>query len=151
MIQIATINQAPAIESLMQVSFEEIKDVYTPDAYKATVIKQDEIIRRMSEGPLWIASVDKLIVGTVAAFLTENSLYIRGMAVNPQSRGQRIGEKLLMAAENFAVSKNINRLFLGTTSFLSSAIRLYDRKGFKQYDIIDFYGMDLFMMEKFLK
>jgi GNAT superfamily N-acetyltransferase len=138
------------IETLLSVSFAEFKSVYTKEAFKATVIKKNEIFERMSEGPIWIAQIEGKIIGTLSAVLKGGSLYVRGMAVHPEARGRRVGEKLLEEAEKFASVHKINRLFLGTTQYLISAIRLYERKGFKTYGEKDFYGMRLRMMEKFL-
>lgn len=151
MIKIAIDSNVPQIKSLLLASFQEFKKSYTEDAFKATVIPELEIIKRMREGPVWIYSDKNQIIGTVSSIIQENSLYIRGMAVHPASRGKKIGEKLLNQTESFAIINNINRLYLGTTSYLKSAIRLYERCGFARYDITDFYGMELIMMEKLLK
>lgn len=151
MIKIAIDSNVPQIKSLLLESFMEFKKSYTADAFKATVISETEITKRMHEGPVWICTDENQIVGTVSAIIQDKSLYIRGMAVHPASRGMKTGEKLLNQTENFAISNNINRLYLGTTSYLKSAIRLYERCGFVRYDVTDFYGMELIMMEKYIK
>lgn len=149
-IQIASTSDAPKIETLLSESFAEFKSSYTEKAFDATAIKLDEILKRMDEGPLWIAVQGDKIIGTVAAVLKNDSLYIRGMAVHPHARGKGAGEMLLKEVEKYAAAQKINRLYLGTTDYLKSAIRLYERRGFKAQGLEDFYGMRLLIMEKFL-
>ncbi len=96
---------------------------------------------------------DQTIVGTVSVVPKGQSLYIRGMAVIPSARGQKLGELLLSHVESFALASGFKRLFLSTTPFLSGAIRLYERFGFQR--IADgpqeLFGTPLFTMEKILE
>ena len=78
------------------------------------------------------------------------TLYIRGMAVLPSARGQRIGELLLGQIQMFAVSQGCKKLLLSTTPFLARAIQLYEHSGFKKTDEgpHDLFGTPLFTMVK---
>lgn len=107
----------------------------------------------MSEGPVWVVLSDQAIVATVSVVSQGDSLYIRGMAVLPDARGTKIGEQLLAHIERFASDRGVKRLFLSTTPFLSSAIRLYERFGFKRTSDAphDLFGTPLFTMEKLLE
>ena len=151
-IRLASVDDAPAIASLLSESFAEYKPLYTPDGYAATAITRDEVVSRIEEGPLWVAIREELIVGTVSVVPKGESLYIRGMAVLPTARGQRIGQLLFTHIERFAASKRIRRLFLSTTPFLDRAIRLYESFGFRRIDEgpHDLFGTPLFTMEKVL-
>jgi N-acetylglutamate synthase-like GNAT family acetyltransferase len=150
-IRIAKTGDVSSIETLLAESFAEFKSLYTKDAFEATAIKSDEILVRMNEGPLWVALKDAKIIGTVAAVFKNGSLYIRGMAVHPSARGHKIGENLLVEIEKYALTQNCKRLFLGTTQYLKSAIRLYERMGFRRLEGFEnFYGMPLMIMEKLL-
>jgi ribosomal protein S18 acetylase RimI-like enzyme len=134
------------------VSFAEYRPIYTPEGYAATAITPVEIIDRIKEGSVWVALSDEMVVGTVSVVAKSGSLYVRGMAVRPTARGQRIGELLLAQVETFAEAARFRRLFLSTTPFLDRAIRLYERLGFQRIDEgpHDLYGTPLFIMEKFL-
>jgi N-acetylglutamate synthase-like GNAT family acetyltransferase len=149
-IRLAGDDDALAIASLLSESFVEYRPLYTPDGYAATAITRKEVVSRIEEGPVWVAVQDQLIVGTVSVVAKGDSLYLRGMAVLPTARGQRTGELLLRHVEEFAVSKQLRRLFLSTTPFLNRAIRLYENFGFHRTDEgpQDLFGTPLFTMEK---
>ncbi len=129
----------------MHESFVEYRLATTPNA--------DQLAIRLYEGPIWLATLEGEMVGTVAAVPRDHDLYIRGMAVLPCARGHRIGELLLKQIEEFARAQNKTRLVLSTTPFLFRAIRLYERAGFQRNDDgpHDLFGTPLFTMVKTLK
>ena len=139
------------ISSVLVDSFREYSPQYTPGGFAATTPSPSEVLRRIEEGPLWLATVQSDVVGTVSAVLRDNGvLYIRGMAVLPQARGLRIGNRLLELIEEYAKEHSCTKLVLSTTPFLSRGIRLYERLGFVRTDEgpHDLYGTPLFTMEK---
>lgn len=146
-------SDAPTISSVLHESFIEYKSSYTEEGFAATTPTSEQIQNRMKEGPLWVALIDKTIVGTVSAVPKGAALYIRGMGIVPTARGQRIGELLLKQIESFASEQVFKRLFLSTTPFLSRAIRLYEAYGFTQSSEgpHDLFGTPLFTMEKTLE
>jgi GNAT superfamily N-acetyltransferase len=145
-------DDASSIASVLYQSFVEFKFSYTPEGFAATTPTTHEIENRIIEGPMWVVLRDRAIVGTVAVVPKGESLYIRGMAILPDVRGQKIGELLLAHIESFASAHGFERLFLSTTPFLSRAIRLYERFGFQRNSDgpHDLFGTPLFTMEKFL-
>ena len=152
-IRSAVPDDAPSIASVLYQSFVEYKSSYTPEGFAATTPTAEQIQTRMSEGPVWVVLSDQAIVATVSVVSQGDSLYIRGMAVLPDARGTKIGEQLLAHIERFASDRGVKRLFLSTTPFLSSAIRLYERFGFKRTSDAphDLFGTPLFTMEKLLE
>jgi ribosomal protein S18 acetylase RimI-like enzyme len=148
----ASPEDASAIASVMRASFAEYESAYTSEAFAATISTPDGIRRRIEEGPVWVALRDKAIVGTVSVVPRGESLYIRGMAVDPKAREAGIGRALLNCAEQFAVQGGFKCLILSTTPFLSRAIRLYERYGFHRSDEgpQDLLGTPLFTMVKTL-
>jgi ribosomal protein S18 acetylase RimI-like enzyme len=149
-IRIALPEDASSIAMVLHQSFVEYESSYTPEAFAATTPTGDQILRRMMEGPVWVAVHDDLILGTVSVVPEGESLYIRGMAILPTARGYGIGELLLRHVESYACARNHKRLFLSTTPFLSRAIRLYERFGFRRSSEgpHDLCGTPLFTMEK---
>jgi putative acetyltransferase len=146
----AAVEDCTAIAGVLYQSFVEFKPLYTNGGFAATTPAAAQVEMRMREGPLWIALSDGVIVGTVSAVKKGESAYIRGMAVLPATRGSGAGARLLHEVELWAASEGLERLFLSTTPFLDSAIRLYERSGFRRTDDgpHDLFGTPLFTMEK---
>ena len=152
MICLAELKDAPAVAYLLSEAFVEYRPLYTPEGFAATVITAAQVETRMSEGPVWAAICESVIVGTISVVRKDDSLYVRGMAVHPAARGQRIGERLLTQTEDYAKRHSLSRLFLSTTPFLDRAIGLYEKFGFRcvaegPHELL---GTPLFTMEKLL-
>ncbi len=145
-------SDAAIISGLLNDAFREYEQIYTPTAFAATAASVDEVLRRLVEGPAWVAEISGTIAGTASAVIKEDSLYVRGMAVLPEFRGQHVGELLLNTLEAYAVENKCRRMILSTTPFLHRAIRLYERFGFHAIGEgpADLFGTPLFTMEKLL-
>jgi len=152
-IRLADADDAQAVTSVLRESFEEYERLYTREGFDATTPACAEVLRRIEEGPVWVASVDGRVVGTVSAVPKGESLYVRGMGLAPAARGRGIGELLLKRVEEFASERGFARLFLSTTPFLHRAIRLYERYGFERTEEgpDNLFGTPLFTMEKTLE
>ena len=143
---------APAIAEVLYQSFVEFQSLYTDGGFAATALSAEQVLVRMKEGPVWVALRQALILGTVAAVVKGDAVYIRGMAVLPAARGSGAGARLLQQAEEWARGQGSRRVFLSTTPFLDSAIRLYQRAGFQRTEepLHDLFGTPLFTMQKAL-
>jgi GNAT superfamily N-acetyltransferase len=146
----AEADDAAAISAVLYESFVEFRALYTDGGFAATALGAEQILLRMQEGPVWVALLEGAVLGTVAAVVEGESVYVRGMAVLPAARGMGAGAALLREVESWALSQGCGRLFLSTTPFLESAIRLYERFGFRRMeeDRRDLFGTPLFRMEK---
>jgi GNAT superfamily N-acetyltransferase len=124
--------------------------LYTVAGFAATTLSAAGVLERIKEGPIWLAISDEAPVGTAAAIKQDTCLYVRGMAVSPAARGQKLGEALLIEIEDYAITRHCDRLLLRTTPFLDRAIRLYHRFGFSQVadDGAELFGTPLLTMEK---
>jgi GNAT superfamily N-acetyltransferase len=150
-IRLATSSDAAAIARVLRQSFQEFQPRYTPQGFAVTTPDEQRVRLRMTEGPAWLALSDDSIVGTASALKKPAStLYIRGLAVLPAARGQNVGAMLLETLENYALAEGCNRLMLRTTPYLSAAIRLYERFGFRFIadGPNDLFGTPLLAMEK---
>src|SRR6478735_4427405 len=88
----ATLEDVPVVASVLLSAFAEYEPLYTPGGFAATTPTSDQIRARFDEGPVWIALLDGVAVGTVAAVLRDEAiLYARSMAVLPAARGHNIG------------------------------------------------------------
>lgn len=149
----ATEEDADLVADLMRMSFAEFERLYTPAAYSATTPSAERIRERFAEGPTWVALADRRIVGTVAAAARENGLYVRSMAVLPRARGGGVARALMADVEHLAMGSHATRIYLSTTPFLYSAIRLYESIGFCRTGEPphDLFGTPLFTMAKDLR
>jgi N-acetylglutamate synthase-like GNAT family acetyltransferase len=152
-IRLATRTDTSLIASVLVQSFWEYKGLYTPEAFAATISTITELEHRLIEGPVWIALENETVVGTVSVVPYREALLIRSLAVPPTNRGQGVGELLLHHIEKYAYEKGYKLLFLSTTPFLTSAIRLYERFGFRRSNEgpHDRLGTPIFTMTKQLK
>jgi GNAT superfamily N-acetyltransferase len=143
---------AAAIAGILHESFVEFRPLYTAEGFAATTPDANGVCTRMKEGPVWVALLNGSPIGTIAALLQAESLYVRGLAVVPAARGSGVAENLLAEIERYAAHTGCRRLFLSTTPFLSAAIRLYEKWGFHRTisGAHDLLGTPLFMMEKTL-
>ncbi|MDQ2952204.1 MAG: GNAT family N-acetyltransferase [Chloroflexota bacterium] len=128
----ATEADVDALAQLLRDAFAEYERLYTRAGYAATTPDGPTIRARFAEGPTWVAHEDGRILGAVSAVAREGGVYVRSMAVAPAARGERIALHLMRQLELFAVSSKAPRLFLSTTPFLFSAIRLYEALGFRR-------------------
>jgi ribosomal protein S18 acetylase RimI-like enzyme len=151
-IRVAQPDDAAAIAVVLYESFVEYKALYTNEGFAATTPRKEQIEARMGEGPVWVASWNGVMVGTVSAVAAGGSVYIRGMAVLPAARGSGAGSALLKQVESWAASGGTTRIFLSTTPFLESAIHLYEKFGFQRTKDgpFDLFGTPLITMEKSL-
>jgi GNAT superfamily N-acetyltransferase len=149
-IRTAVPDDVPAIASTLHKAFLEFEPLYTPEAFAATISSPGQIRLRLSEGPIWVALQDAVVVGTVSVAPKGDALYVRGMAVDPVARGSGIGRELMKRVEWYATERGFKRLHLSTTPFLAGAIRLYEKRGFvRNKDGPDnLFGTPLFTMEK---
>jgi len=149
MIRLATSSDAADVSKVLRESFLEFEPQYTPEGFAATTPTPLQVLSRLNEGPIWVVTIDGLVVGTVSVIKTNHSIYVRGMAVSPEARGLRIGERLLETITQYALEQKCSRLFLSTTPFLYRAIRLYEAFGFTRIadGPHDLHGTPLFSME----
>jgi len=149
-VTVAEPRDAEAIAALLHNSFKEYEAQYTPAGFAATTPTAAEINQRMSEGPVWVILENEVLLGTVSAVLTNDGLYVRGMAVSPAARGRQLGRRLLDRVEKYAVLHGCPQIFLSTTPFLSRAIRLYESSGYRRRNIgpDSLFGTPLFSLVK---
>jgi len=151
-IQRASSAHAEQLAALLHAAFREFEALYTPAGFLATTPSADEITRRLADGPTWIAADGSTIVGTVSAVDRGGEVYIRSMAVLPAARGRRVAMELLAVVHAYAGTVGARRLTLNTTPFLSAAIRLYERAGFRRVaSTLDLGGTPLITMVKELE
>jgi ribosomal protein S18 acetylase RimI-like enzyme len=148
-VRLAQPSDSAAIASTLHAAFSGFEASYTALAFAATAPTPEEVAGRFAEGPIWVATQDHRVLGTVSVVPQGRDLYIRSMAVHPTARGQGIASRLLLAIEDFAMAEGYGRLVLTTTPFLAAAIALYERAGFRLTgEHGDLFGTPLLWMAK---
>ncbi len=86
---------------------------------------------------LWVAMAGDVLAGYVLVlFRTGTSLgRIYSIAVNPDFRGQQIGDALLQVAESAARAAGCAGMRLEVRPNNTVAIRLYERHGYRQFAV----------------
>jgi len=86
-------------------------------------------------GNFWVALHNDKVVGTVSLLdIGGNLMALRKMFVNRDYRGHEIGtaQKLLEISLNWAITRGIREIYLGTTPHFLAAHRFYEKNGFKE-------------------
>lgn len=92
LIRLAVAADAERIASVLEASFAEFRHLYTARAFRATVVTAAEVLRRMNEGPIWLAEERARAVGTLSGVPTDSGLYLRGMAASAGGQGPSTGQ-----------------------------------------------------------
>ncbi|WP_339700959.1 GNAT family N-acetyltransferase [uncultured Marixanthomonas sp.] len=82
-------------------------------------------------GYIFFAIENNTVLGTVALLKKEeNAFELTKMAVLPNQRGRKIGQKLMQYCIDFAKENNFKKLFLYSNTKLENAIYIYRKFGF---------------------
>ncbi len=89
-------------------------------------------------GFLWLLKEDDTIVGSAGIFKINDKEYeLIKMSVAPEHRGKKFGNMLLEKCISKAKELNASKLILFSNSNLKTAIRLYEKFGFKHVEATD--------------
>ena len=142
-----------AISNVLFQAFSTFQGHYTPEAFAIVTPTADVVATRFAEGPMWIADANDEMVGTVSVTVEKGDLYVRSMAVLPQSQGRGIAHMLLDTIDEYAAETQFDRIFLYTTYFAAGAKELYEKHGYawvRDTPAEEWYGVPGLEMEKIL-
>jgi N-acetylglutamate synthase-like GNAT family acetyltransferase len=95
---------------------------------------QENVIGR--GGFLFLLKEDDDVIGTAGIFkINDREFELIKMSVAPEQRGKKFGDMLLEKCISKAKEMNASKLILYSNSNLQTAIRLYERFGFKHVDV----------------
>jgi GNAT superfamily N-acetyltransferase len=82
-------------------------------------------------GRLWIAEVDSVTAGSVAAVRVDNNTaQLRWFLIDEHYQGKGIGSRLMETALDFCRENGYTNIFLWTFKGLDTARHLYEKAGF---------------------
>ena len=89
-------------------------------------------------GFIFLLKQEDTIIGTAGIFKINDREYeLIKMSVAPEYRGKKFGDMLLEKCIAKAKEVNASKLILFSNSNLQTAIRLYERFGFKHMEVVD--------------
>ena len=112
------------------------------DQYMRQIIEQEIIEHNRGTRVIFIAKVEKAIVGTVEFVSTHRDreladgrviAYLQGLDVDSQCRRQKIGTRLINTVEQEALSRNFERLSVMVEPNNIPALNLYQKLEFKEF------------------
>lgn len=114
-----------------------LKTFFYVEPYDEEVLSKPEKYIIDKGGHIFFAKQDENILGTVALMPTDdNGIFeLTKMAVLPEARGQKIGQKLLHYCIDFAKDKKLKALMLYSNTILENAIYLYRKYGFIELEL----------------
>ncbi|MTE25540.1 GNAT family N-acetyltransferase [Winogradskyella ouciana] len=124
-------------KNFYDLNIEWLKTYFYVEPYDEEVLSKPDKYIINKGGYIFFAMKENKVVGTVALMPTEENgiLELTKMAVLPEERGQKIGQKLLQHCIDFAKSKNLKALLLYSATKLENAIYLYRKYGFKELEL----------------
>jgi GNAT superfamily N-acetyltransferase len=121
---------APAAKACVAASFElYIARIGKPPAPMLLDFAAEIEARRV-----WVAEVDGNVAGVLVQYETEQGFYIDTVAVAPDHQGAGVGKALLQFAEQEALRRGYDSLYLCTNTKMTENQIFYPRIGYVEYD-----------------
>jgi GNAT superfamily N-acetyltransferase len=148
-IRSASQDDAATIALCLLEAFVPYRAAYTPLAFADTVPTADQVLIRIQQMTVLVATAGGKIIGTISATADGEHGHLRGMAVLPEWRGKGTAAQLLATIENWLRSRGCRAVALDTTEPLKSAISFYEKHGYSRSgNVSDFFGMPLIEYSK---
>jgi ribosomal protein S18 acetylase RimI-like enzyme len=136
-----------AIRAVVIAAYGQYADLVPPDIFAAYLADLLDLETHASHGPLFVAEADEQICG-YAAFYPDASVQGvgwpsgwasgRALAVHPAARGYGVARALIATGERLAQDGGSPVLAFHTHSYMTSAIALYERLGYRRVPEFDF-------------
>jgi ribosomal protein S18 acetylase RimI-like enzyme len=147
-IRLAAERDLPAIRSVLERANEAFRGMVAEPLFESYLRSVLDVERRAREAEVLAADLDGRLVGTITFYrdATEEGMPvrfpsgtsgIRATAVDPSARGQGIGRALVEACIQRAVLAGATGVGLHTATFMTSAVALYERTGFRRAPELD--------------
>jgi GNAT superfamily N-acetyltransferase len=137
----------PAIRDVVAAAYRQYADLIAPDFFARYLADLLDLDRHARHGRLLVAEAAAQVRG-FAAFYPDASVQGfglpagwaggRALAVHPAARGSGVARALLAAAERLARDSGAPVFAFHTASFMTGAIALYERLGYRRAPEFDF-------------
>ena len=137
----------PAIRNVVMAAYRQYADLIALDVFSPYLADLLDLETHARHGRLLVAEVDGQVCAS-AAFYPDASLQGfgwpprwasgRALAVHPDARGHGVARALLATCERLAREAGAPVFAFHTASFMTSAIALYERLGYRRAPEFDF-------------
>ena len=117
-----------------ELNIEWLKTYFYVEDFDEEVLSKPEKYIINPGGHIFFALLEDKVVGTVALMPTEDRdiFELTKMAVDPEMRGLRIGQKLMEHCISFGKENGMRALMLYSNTILENAIHIYRKYGFNE-------------------
>ncbi|MBP7175580.1 MAG: GNAT family N-acetyltransferase [Thermoclostridium sp.] len=126
----AEVSDASEVYAIIQSAFREYAltaGLTEVDALRETVA---DIKMEIRDKVVYIALIDKVVVGTIRVDISGDTAYISRFAVNSSHRNIGIGKSLMNLVDKYLISKHVRQVSLHTASRYYILMRFYYGRGF---------------------
>ncbi|MFL0352749.1 GNAT family N-acetyltransferase [Xanthomarina sp. GH4-25] len=118
-------------------NIEWLKTHFYVEPYDEEVLSKPEKYIIDKNGFIFFIMLDKQVVGTVALvpIQEEGTFELTKMAVSPEYRGHKLGQKLMQYCLEFAKKQQFKRFLLYSSRKLENAIHIYKKYGFVEVPV----------------
>ncbi len=119
-------------KNFYNLNIEWLKTFFYVEPYDEEVLSNPKKYIIDEGGFIFFAKLNNEIVGTVALMPMniENTFELTKMAVSPEHRGHKIGQKLMQICIDFALENDFESLIIYSSKKLENAIYIYRKYGF---------------------
>ncbi|MFW9982470.1 MAG: GNAT family N-acetyltransferase [Candidatus Thorarchaeota archaeon] len=148
-IRLALESDASSISSLYSRVWSDYSDRFPKELLESRTPSPDETVTWLQTDTYFVAETSKEVVGVVGCIFKHGTCYLTHMAVTPEHRRHGIGQALVDVVIETARKHNAAKVWLNTVPFLTEALSLYEKNGFKKcaYMRRHLWGLDVELFE----
>jgi GNAT superfamily N-acetyltransferase len=136
-----------AIRAVVIAAYSQYAELIPPGIFSAYLADLLDLETHASHGPLFVAEADERVCGYAAFYPDASAQGVgwpagwasgRALAVDPAARGHGAARALIATGERLAQDGGSPVLAFHTHSYMTSAITLYERLGYRRAPEFDF-------------
>ncbi|MGA7194906.1 MAG: GNAT family N-acetyltransferase [Anaerolineales bacterium] len=123
-------SDADAVKSCVFAAF----DIYTERIGKPPAPMLLDFPAEIEARHVWLAESSRQVLGVLVQYETQQGFYIDTVAVDPHHQGTGIGKALLQFAEQEALRRGYDSIYLCTNAKMTENQIFYPRIGYVEYE-----------------
>jgi GNAT superfamily N-acetyltransferase/mannose-6-phosphate isomerase-like protein (cupin superfamily) len=148
--------ELPAVRRVLLAAYWQYAEVLPPAVFGPYLTDILDVEGRARTGRVLVAEHGRKVVGTVTFYadaaaegfgLPAGWAGLRALGVEPSARGHGVGRAPMEACRRLAEAAGATVLSLHTAEFMTAAVALYERLGYRRDPAFDFDGPAMFGLE----